>query len=62
MSKLYIYIDMYVYIKKYERERELNKDCHDLISSMKFLDVRRILLFDYGRKERSNVRENYFVK
>lgn len=53
---------MCVYIKKYERERELNKDCHDLISSMKFLDVRRILLFDYGKKERSNVRENYFVE
>lgn len=25
---------MCVYIKKYERERELNKDCHDLISSI----------------------------
>lgn len=51
MSKLYIYIDMCVYIKEYVRE--LNKDCHDLISSIidEVSRRSRILLFDYGEKK-----------
>lgn len=48
---IYIYIDMCVYIKEYVRE--LNKDCHDLISSIidEVSRRSRILLFDYGEKK-----------
>lgn len=42
---------MCVYIKEYVRE--LNKDCHDLISSIidEVSRRSRILLFDYGEKK-----------